>query len=153
MWNAIDHTDEENHRWCLLRSIEWKALPAFASQPVVPFLIQLYPWYYVIAAIIIADLIWSALFQSFVSVRVAFCMASLMFFVKWPILLCAAVVFLAREEYSKAAFAMSWPIIAGIIGPISFGSRGLIQTRFMTKLGYTWMESLQMWVRAQGSDD
>jgi hypothetical protein len=58
MWRPEQHSDSENLRWVLLRAIEWKHWPLFLSQPVVPVLLNFYPWPWVIGLVVIATFAW-----------------------------------------------------------------------------------------------
>jgi len=66
-WNPALQTDQENLTWCYIRAIEWKAWPAFVSQPVIPILFIFFQWYYVLLALIIVSWLWAFVRHRFVS--------------------------------------------------------------------------------------
>jgi len=59
IWNPIEHVFEENTRWAHLRAIEWKALPAFITQPIVPLLLINYEIYEIIPPIMLSVFWWN----------------------------------------------------------------------------------------------
>jgi hypothetical protein len=72
MWRVAEHSDSENSRWILLRSIEWVQWPLFISQPIVPILLWFCEWQPVVLAVAAVSILWRlAIATWFVSVRLA----------------------------------------------------------------------------------
>ncbi|HQG93116.1 MAG TPA: hypothetical protein PLN27_15780 [Acidobacteriota bacterium] len=134
-WKPELHSDQENLRWCYLRAIEWKALPAFVSQPIIPILFIFFPWYLVLGGLLILSWLWAAIRNKFVSPSIA---EYGVFFVKlkW-ITIPAAVIYLAYSaHYVLAGVSLFWTYLAVIFGFVPGGKTGVIQERFMKSLGY-----------------
>src|SRR5205085_7446618 len=58
MWNAQEHSNDENLRWCWLRAMEWGTWPIFISQPIAPVAILFFSWWSVVLATLIATVLW-----------------------------------------------------------------------------------------------
>jgi hypothetical protein len=71
LWNPSEHTFEENAQWARLRAIEWKALPAYITQPIVPILLLVFDWYLIIIMLILAAFVWRPIRWRFISIPVA----------------------------------------------------------------------------------
>ena len=87
LWNPIEHTDDENLKWCWLRSVEWGRWPIFLSRPIAPVLLLILPWYVVIVGFFVLDIFWALIFRyQFVSVNAAFLgsMFGLLRWITWP---------------------------------------------------------------------
>ena len=128
-------TDAEIQRWCLLRAIEWCAFPAFASQPLVPIMLLLFPWYWVIAAVVVLNTLWrwSGIGYSYVNITAAR-MACLSGLAKWPFAIGSAIYLFIDRQFVPGLIALSWPLLVLLIP--SSGKFGVIELAFAKKLGY-----------------
>jgi hypothetical protein len=155
MWIAAQHSVQDNVNWSWLRAIEWSDWPVFMSQPIVPVLLYLYDWRWILLGVFLGTLLWRVtVLQWFVSVRLA---GVGPFFVLLKFLTCPLMAFLIWRQghYIVAVLALLWPfagatiinwalaIIHGILGsfvPVLSPERtihvGPIQNRFLNALGY-----------------
>ena len=128
-------TDAEMQRWCLLRATEWCAFPAFASQPLVPVMLLLFPWYWVISAVVVLNTIWrwSGIRYSYVNITAAR-MACLLGLAKWPFAIGSAIYLFIHRQFVPGLIALFWPFLVLIIP--SSGKIGAIELAFAKKIGY-----------------
>jgi len=69
--SGMTFTQEESSRLILARSLEWEALPVFASRGVAPIALFWFPWWQVCLALVACSLLWCPVRARFVSLRVA----------------------------------------------------------------------------------
>ena len=103
-------TDAEIQRWLLLRAIEWCAFPAFASQPLVPIMFLLFPWYWVIAAVVALNILWSWIRYSYVNIAAARAACLFVVWAKWPSAIGSAIYLLITNS-KKGQEPSSCPLI------------------------------------------
>ena len=154
LWNASEHSFEENSRWSYLRAVEWKALPAFLSQPIVPLLLLKFHWYqvviYLLVGGLITALIWHPLRWRLVNIGVASATAIFVNFTRWPFAIIAACILIFRGEWIDSIFALvnGTGAIAGYLPGLFFagGAKGIgdFEVKFMRNLGYE-MPDLSVW--------
>jgi hypothetical protein len=126
-------TKVEVQRWLLLRAIEWSNWPTFVSQPIVPVLFLVFPWYWVVLIVCIADLGWSAIRYRFVSVALARA-AVLLVLLKWPSALICGIYLFFQRSYVAGVIALLWPILGTFIQVP--GQIGRIELALAKKIGY-----------------
>jgi hypothetical protein len=127
-------TNAEIERWCWLRAIEWCAFPAFASQPLVPIMFLLCPWYWVIASVIVLNFLWSEIRYSYVNIAVATVACLFVAWAKWPFAIGSAIYLFIDRQFVLGLIALFWPLLAGHIPPS--GKIGVIELAFAKKIGY-----------------
>jgi hypothetical protein len=133
-WIADEHTDDENVKWCWLRSVEWGHWPAYLSQLYVPILFIYYPWFKVLIAIAIINALWAFVRYRFVSTLSAWLAAVMVGFTRWPIALAGAAHLFFHGQRVASGLALFWPILAGIyvLPPVEIGR---MQRLFLAKIG------------------
>jgi hypothetical protein len=127
-------TDAEIRRWLHLRAIEWCVFPSFATQPLVPIMFIFFAWYWVIAAVVALDILWSVIRYSYVNVAVARNACLFVAFAKWPCAVGSAIYLFIHRQFVAGLIALFWPLLAGFI-PLP-GKIGIIELAFAKKLGY-----------------
>lgn len=150
MWKASHHTDDENLRWALLRAIEWDAWPFFVSQPIVPGLLYVFAWWKILVALAVIQFVWTVFVRTkFINLWLSDS-AVLFTQLKWAVCPIAAYQLYSRNQIGVAALALLWPLalhvvkyvlwmlmaIASVPLKIELSQIGVIQERFMNKLGY-----------------
>ena len=136
LWNPAEHTDQENLIWCRLRAIEWNAWPVFMSQPIVPLLFLIWPWWVIVVDLIVINVFWG-LFIRYKTVIPALAEFGVYFVkLKWLSVPFTVVFLIMRGQYYLAAVTLFWPWLAGIVGGVPGGLVGKTQKMFMTCLGY-----------------
>lgn len=137
LWNPSEHSDDENLKWCWLRSVEWGRWPIFLSQAVAPILLIILHWYFVVIGIILLNVLWALFFRyNFVSVNAAF-LGSLLGLLKWITWPASAIFLFWQGRFSESWIAAFWPILVFILGVIPTTEIGRIQVKFMNELGYS----------------
>ena len=129
-----DWTDAEIQRWLWLRAIEWNVFPAFASQPLVPIMFLLFSWYWVIAAVVVVNILWSGIRYSYVNITAARVACRIVTLAKWPFAIGSAIYLFINSEIVPGLIALLWPLLAGLIPPS--GKIGVVELAFAKKLGY-----------------
>ena len=140
MWNASEHTDDDNLRWCHLRAIEWANWPIFVSQSMAPVALLFISWKTVMLYIVVANFIWALLIRHRIVIawlaRCGVYLAKL----KWLTCPISACILFFRGSGTIAALALFWPLVTLFLPflTIVLGSAkiGSIQKNFMRSLGY-----------------
>lgn len=122
-----------NRTW--LRAVEWQAWPSFLSQPIVPVLYLFYPWYRVLLALAIANLLWLPVRAPLANHRVAF-WGCLFVRLKWITTPIVAVFFLSERRWGMAVLTALTTYVVVLPGFFAAGRTGLFQRLFMQQLGY-----------------
>lgn len=136
LWNAAEHDDAENRRWAWLRAIEWGVWPRFVSQPVIPILLIFYPWYWVVAGLILTTYLWMGVRYKWVSVNLAD-IGCLFVRIKWITSPIAAIILYRDGHAIVGSLALFWPLATlflTLTGPTA--RVGKIELMFMQKIGY-----------------
>ena len=137
--NPKKHSTEDNVRWSWLRAAEWRALPVYLSQPILPILLVFFPWYYVVPAILAAGVAWTPFRQRLVNVKVSSISGLFITILKWPATLAGTVMLTMQGEYLLAAVAVVWQVTGGLIGGIVCGGGpgiAIYQRLLLRKMGY-----------------
>jgi hypothetical protein len=115
MWIPEQHSDDENVLWAWLRANEWKHWPLFMAQPIVPVLLYLYPWWWVIASLAVVTFAWRLVvtprFTPSTSVDNAVYFV-LLRFVTSPVM---AYLIWENDHSWVAALALFWPLAGNAI--------------------------------------
>ena len=127
-------TNAEIERWLLLRAVEWSAFPAFVSQPLVPFMFLLFSWYWVIAIVIVLNILWGTIRYSYVNIAVAKVACHFVVLAKWPFAIGSAIYLFIHRQFVPALIALVWPLLVGHI--TIPGKIGVIELAFAKKIGY-----------------
>src|SRR5947209_15517766 len=101
-------TDADVQRWLLVRAVEWSNWPTFVSQPIVPVLFLIFPWYYVVLVLAATDLGWATIRYNFINVALArwgVFVAQL----RWPSALICGIYLLFHRSYLAGVIALLWP--------------------------------------------
>src|SRR5882672_4731759 len=69
--SGMTFTEEESSRLILARSLEWEALPVFATRGIAPIALFWFSWWQVCLALVVCSLLWSPIRTRFVSLRIA----------------------------------------------------------------------------------
>jgi hypothetical protein len=126
-------TEGQTQMWLCLRSLEWSIWPGWLSPLFAPLLLCFYPWYAVIACILIASAFWCLVRYSVTSPELANLGALAVGWLKWPEAIICAIYLLFHHRYIAAALALGWPLFAGFLGfPSGLNSR--IADNFAEKL-------------------
>jgi len=127
------YTEPELQRWVTLRALEWANFPAFISRPIVPVLLVVYPWYYVLGGLVAAEVLWCAVRYSFVNIlliRVAVFLALL----SYPVALISSGYLFWNGRWGVGALAFVWPLLASVFQlPAKVG---LLELALAKRIGY-----------------
>jgi hypothetical protein len=135
-WKPIEHTDDDNNLWCLLRAIEWSSFPLFIAQPVAPISFLFISWKYVVIGVVLANIAWRIIRNRYVNIYISD-IAVLFVKIKWPISIITCLYSASQKEFVTASLCALWPIITLLLKITSMPSKlGDLQKLFMMKLGY-----------------
>ena len=127
------YSEPEIQRWLTLRALEWANFPAFVSRPMVPLLLVLYPWYYVLGGLLAAEIIWSALRYAFVSVVLARAAVFLALLAYPSAVICAGYLFW-HGRWGVGALTFLWPLLASVFQlPAKVG---VLELALAKRIGY-----------------
>jgi hypothetical protein len=133
MWMKLN--EGELQRWLHLRAIEWTNWPAFLSQLVLPILVIFYRWPYVLAGVVVVDILWATIRYSFVSPNLSNTGCLLVGWLKWPVSIgSAAYLFLISHSYGVGILALAWPLLAGLV--CVPGQVGRVELELAKRVGY-----------------
>lgn len=139
LWAPSEHSFDENAAWARLRAIEWKALPAFLSQPVVPVLLLGLNWYVIVIGIGLLALVWRPIRWRFVSIPTASASAIFVAFTKWPLAIAVGAFFLYKGMWLNSFISFFWPLLVTVVSLVyAGGPKGLgdYEVRFMQEMDY-----------------
>src|SRR5438874_7290825 len=140
LWNPAKHTDQENLTWCWLRAVEWNAWPAFVSQPIVPLLFLIWPWWLVVVSVFVVNVFWG-LFVRYNLISPALAEFGVYFVkTKWLTVPFVVVLLIMWNQYLPAIVTLLWPWLAGIVGHLPVGLVGKTQKMFMARFGYSYQD-------------
>jgi len=111
--------------------------PAFVSQPILPVAIIFFEWWKVLAVILVAEVVWTAIRYRYVNPTLSGG-AVLIVKLKWISIAVSLIYFLSNASYSLALLALAWPLgIAGMVAiPGKPGATNRIAFMLAPKLGY-----------------
>jgi hypothetical protein len=139
LWTPSEHPFDENAAWARLRAIEWKAFPAFISQPIVPVLLLGFSWYVIVIGIVLSAFIWRLIRWRFISIPIASAAAIFVAFMKWPLAVAMAIFFIFKGLWLNSIISFSWPLLVVLVSyAYAGGPKGLgdYEVRFMQEMGY-----------------
>lgn len=132
MWNFKDHNINENILWCKLRSIEWRGLPFFISQALIPILSVFFPFLYLFLISVFLSIIWTVFLikTKYVNLQISTLFMYIVIYLKWPLCIAFAIYFSIRANYPYSLIICLWPYLAGMFGgQISGLTSGLMGIR------------------------
>ena len=132
--NFAGWNDDEIKRWLWLRAVEWNALPAFVSQPLVPVLFIFFPWYWVLGTVVMLGVLWCPIRYLFVNVAAATFACLIVAWLKWPAAVGSAIYLFLHHQPVPAVIALLWPLLGGFVGIP--GKVGIIELAFAKKIGF-----------------
>jgi hypothetical protein len=130
---ALGYTPEQTLRLAWLRAAEWLAWPAFISQPILPILYLFWPWYYVIAWVAIATMMWRSVRYKFLSYRLA-AAGCLFVRLKWPVMLVVSIYFALHREYWLSVLTLCSPLVSMALVVLAPGMIGVVQRQIVVQL-------------------
>jgi hypothetical protein len=130
---ALGYTPEQTMRLAWLRAAEWLSWPAFISQPLLPILYLFWPWYYVIAWVALANVMWRSVRYRFLSYTLA-AAGCLFVRLKWPVMLVFGIYFAVHHEYLLTVLTLCSPLVAMAMVVLSPGMIGVVQRRIVQQL-------------------
>jgi hypothetical protein len=130
----MEFTESEIQRLLWLRAVEWANWPSFLTQPLVPILFIFLWWPYVLAGVLVLDVLWASIRYSYVNMQLANVGALFVVWLKWPATISAAIYLCIQGRYITGIFALIWPWLAGLVClPAKIGQ---IELAFAKKIGY-----------------
>lgn len=132
----MDMSQEEMQRACLLRAIEWGAMPLFATQVLVPPSFLFIRWWYAPIALVLVTWLWHPVKYALASYKLAtfFCYLNNTF-VKWPVALGFAIYFFVNGQHIVAAVSLLWPVIVLVLIWLTPSTKfGVLEAIFMAQI-------------------
>lgn len=130
----MEFTESELQRWLWLRAVEWANWPSFLSQPLAPILFIFFWLPYVLAGILVLDILWASIRYTYVNPQLANAGAILVAWLTWPAAIGAAIYLFIQVNYISGVLALLWPFLAGSVYiPAKIG---LIELAFAKNVGY-----------------
>ena len=113
---GIRFTEEESSRLILLRSLEWEALPVFATRGIAPIALFWFPWWQVCLALVACSLPWCPIRTRFVSLHTAMIVSLLNnFYVSLLTNVIFAIMFFATGRLAAGFIALFWHLISPLL--------------------------------------
>ena len=85
LWKLAEHTEEENRRWCWMRTVEWCAWPLFVSPAVYPAVAVLSAPRTLLVSLVASGWVWALIryrLRGCLTLRDVGCV--IVVFLKWP---------------------------------------------------------------------
>lgn len=139
------YPNAEIERWIHLRAIEWSGWPTFISQPVLPVLLILYPWYIVLIGLLCIDFVWQIIQHAFVNLSLLEISGLAVIWLKWPAAVGSSIYLFVHGRYGVGILALLWPLIGSFVtAPLDMligllkvrRSLGSISLALAKKIGY-----------------
>jgi len=105
---------ESAQQWCMLRAFEWNNWPLFVAQPAVPIVLIFVPWWIVVPALVMINLLWSKYSESTVNLRLALDGALFARF-KWFAAIGAGAFSILHGDIAIGIVAACWPLMTLIL--------------------------------------
>jgi hypothetical protein len=93
-----------------------------------------FSWYWVIAAVVVLNILWSGIRYSYVNIPAARVACFFVVWAKWPSAIGSAIYLFIHRRFVPGLIALSWPWLAGLIPPP--GKIGVIELAFARNIGY-----------------
>jgi len=93
-----------------------------------------FPWYWVIATVVVLGVLWSLMRNSCVNVTIATIGCLVVVWAKWPSAIGSAIYLLLHHQPVPALIALVWPLLGGFVGVP--GKVGVIEVAFAKKIGF-----------------
>ena len=114
--SGMAFTEEESSRLVFARSLEWEALPVFATRGVAPIALFWFPWWQVCLALVACSLLWCPVRTRFVSLRVAMISSFLNnIYVSLLTNVVVAVVFFTTGRVALGFVSLLWHFISTLL--------------------------------------
>src|SRR5882757_7359254 len=106
-------TEEESSRLILGRSLEWEALPVFATRSIAPIALCWFPWWQVCLVVIACSVLWCPVRTRFVSLRMAIMISFLNnIYVSLLVNVVVAIVFFSMGKVVLGFIALLWHFVS-----------------------------------------
>lgn len=152
LWQPLDHTDDENAKWCLARATEWAYWPLFLSPLLIPAMLLFISWQAALVLIVAINVVWPVWIFKFdgpINLRLAE-LGGYLQKVRWIVAPLVAIYCVYHYQFIAAAICLIWPIwlpkfyfkTVSVIYQtlVLFGLHGGpvidLRNRFMVELGY-----------------
>jgi hypothetical protein len=114
--SGMTFTEEESSRLILTRSLEWEALPVFATRSVAPIALFWFPWWQVCLSLVACSLLWCPIRTRIVSLRVSM-MVSFLNNICVSLLtnVVVAVVFLSTGRVALGVLSLLWHFVSTLL--------------------------------------
>src|SRR5260221_8709207 len=114
--SGMTFTEEESARLILARSLEWEALPVFATRGIVPIALFWFPWWQVCLALIACSLLWCPVRTRFVSLKAAMTVSFINnLYVSLLTNIVVAVIFFCTGRVALGFVALLWHFISTVL--------------------------------------
>ena len=114
--SGMTFTEEESSRLILARSLEWEALPVFATRGIAPIAMFWLPWWQLCLALVACSLLWCLVRTRFVSLRVSMFVSFLNnIYVSLLTNLLVAVIFFSTGRVALRFVALLWHLISTLL--------------------------------------
>jgi hypothetical protein len=114
--SGMTFTEEESSRLILLRSLEWEALPVFATRGIAPIALFWFPWWQVCLALVACSLLWCPVRTRFVSLRVSMFVSFLnSLYASLLMNAVVAVIFFSTGRVALGFVALLWHFISTLL--------------------------------------
>jgi hypothetical protein len=101
----------------------------------VPILLVFYRWPYLLAGVVVIDILWAIIRYSFVSSGLSNAGCLLVGWLKWPAAIRSAIYLLfVPRSYGLGILALAWPLLAGLV--CVPGQVGRIELELAKRAGY-----------------
>jgi len=93
-----------------------------------------FPWYWVVAVVLMLDVLWSLFRYRYVNVSIATFACFFVGWAKWPCAIGSAIYLSLHHQPVPAFIALAWPLLAELI--CIPGKVGVIELAFAKKIGF-----------------
>jgi hypothetical protein len=133
---GITFSEEEFPRLVLLRSLEWEALPIFATRSLAPIGLFWLTWWQLLLLLVLPSLLWCPIRTRFVSLRLAMLSSFLnMLYVSVFANILVAIIFFSTGKIAAGFIALFWHFISSALAfAYPATSHATIQEKFFAQI-------------------
>lgn len=122
MWKTEEHSKNENRIYIEGRSGEWANLPVYATEILVPPLMLVLKWYFIIPLVFLSNILWGMVSDKVINPKISYLLFQINRY-RWVVFLIFGIFYFSKEMYIEGALSFAWPFISVVFALLNFTSK------------------------------